>query len=145
MRCLLRESGAHIARQSRLVNSLAPLQALIKEKTANLSQLLQLKGKLDMIQSMQLAVSSQAKYAKIKTNVKSERKKVDDDVIMFKDYRDEDAMEKPAAYQEVDESDDASAGYGDEDGEDDYDEEISAADIKEKKKKTPAGEHDKLS
>ena len=58
LRLLLRESGAQIARQSRLVNSLAPLQALIKEKTANLSQLLQLKGKLDMVQSMQVAVSS---------------------------------------------------------------------------------------
>ena len=87
LRCLLRESGTQIARQARLVNSLGPLQALIKEKTANLSQLMQLKGKLDMVQGMQIAISSQTKYAKIKTNVKSV--KADEDVIMFKDYRDE--------------------------------------------------------
>ena len=86
-----------------------------------------------MVQSMQVAISNQAKYAKIKTNVKS-KSNADDDVIMFKDYRDEEEEIKPQGYQEADM--DSDSGYGDEEGEDDYyDEEISAGDIKKKKGK----------
>ncbi len=102
------------------MQSLAGLKQMIKQKSANLSDMLQLQGKLDMLKTTYSLDDPLSKYAKIKTNLLKDGQQ---EVLVYQDQSDDDEN-----------LDQAMQDFGDDSemGESEFDEEIMEVGVKKR-------------